>query len=216
MKIKICGLKRTEDVDYVNQYKPDYAGFVFAGTKRKIDFNTAKRLKRRLDSDIPAVGVFVNEDMALIKHLAEENVIDCVQLHGDETEDYIVTLRKKLEEISRKNVTIIKAVRVKTREQVLEAEKLSVDFLLLDAFTAEEYGGSGKVFNHDLIPKLSKPYFLAGGITSENVTSILQTLKDRDNLPYCVDVSSSVETEGFKDKDKIRKMVESIRNAIEK
>jgi phosphoribosylanthranilate isomerase len=149
--------------------------------------------------------------MALIKHLAEENVIDCVQLHGDETEDYIVTLRKKLEEISRKNVTIIKAVRVKTREQVLEAEKLSVDFLLLDAFTAEEYGGSGKVFNHDLIPKLSKPYFLAGGITSENVTSILQTLKDKDNLPYCVDVSSSVETAGFKDREKIRKMVEMIR-----
>lgn len=212
MQIKICGLKRNEDVDYVNQTKPDCVGFVFAGAKRKIDFDTAKMLREKLDPSIPSVGVFVNAKIEFVVQLLEEGVIQIVQLHGDEDANYIQNLRHELEKsvITYKNITIIKAIRVKSLEEVLEAEKMAVDYLLLDAFKEDEYGGSGKVFDHNLIPKLKKPYFLAGGITAGNVVGILDSLKRKDNLPYCVDVSSSVETDGLKDRAKIAQIVEVV------
>ena len=95
--------------------------------------------------------------------------------------------------------------------QILEDEKLPVDYLLLDAFHENEYGGSGKVFDHTLIPELTKPYILAGGIDSNNVTDILKTLSARNRSPFCVDVSSSVETNGFKDKAKIQQLVQIVK-----
>jgi len=227
MKIKICGIKRAEDIDYVNQYRPDWIGFVFAGKKRKIDFNTAKWLKSRLEPSIKAVGVFVHEEMDDIIKLVENHVIDLIQLHGEEDEEYIRKLHEKLCRMQLsdndiydlkngektkvtivKPVPIIKAVRVKSREQVLEAEKLPVDYLLLDAFMENEYGGGGKMFDHSLIPNLSKPYLLAGGIGCDNVVEIINSLKSKKvALPFCVDVSSSVETDGCKDAEKIRKIV---------
>lgn len=213
MKIKICGLKRKEDISYVNGANPDYVGFVFAGSKRKVDFETAKILKRQLKEGIPAVGVFVNEEIDFVVKLALENVIDVIQLHGDEDAAYIEALRKRLAQSIANyedNITIIKVIRVKNQEQVLEAEKINVNYLLLDAFKEDEYGGSGKVFDHNLIPKLSKPYFLAGGISSDNIIGILDMLKEKDNLPYCVDVSSSVETDGVKDQKKINEIVELV------
>lgn len=228
MNIKICGLKRTEDIDYVNRYKPDWVGFVFAGKKRKIDFDTAKLLKSRLDTSIKVVGVFVNEDIEYILKLVSNHVIDMVQLHGDEDENYILQLKeellramdskqKKSEGICNAEggevwcVPIIKAVRVQNTEQVLDAQRLSVDYLLLDAFKEDEYGGSGKVFDHNLIPNLTKPYLLAGGIGSENAEEIIRTLERKQiALPFCLDVSSSVETEGCKDEKKIQKIVQIV------
>ncbi len=212
MKIKICGLKRPEDVNYVNQSLPDFAGFVFAGTKRKIDFDTAYNLKKALNPSIPSIGVFVNAKIGDILHLVRENVLDYIQLHGDETEEYIITLRSELKAMGKEQIPIIKAVRVMSTEQVLNAEQLSVDYLLLDAFVAGEYGGSGKVFDHTLIPHLKKPFFLAGGIDSNNIETILETLKKEDKVPFCIDVSSSVETEGNKDEEKIAEMVSVIRH----
>lgn len=212
MKIKICGLKRIEDVDYVNQSCPDYIGFVFAGVKRKIDFETAQALKQRLDDTIPAVGVFVNADIGLIRKLVEAHVIDVVQLHGDEDLQYINALCAELKSrVGDRHVPIVKAVRVVNMQQVQEADRLPVDYLLLDAFKEDEYGGSGKVFDHTLIPKLSKPYFLAGGISTENVLDILNVLQEKGILPYCIDVSSSVETAGVKDKEKIAELVRLVK-----
>lgn len=212
MQIKICGLRREEDVDYVNQHKPDYAGFVFAGKKRRIDYDTASGLRERLDDSIPAVGVFIDEDIDNVVRLAKNSVIQIIQLHGDEDADYITRLRNKLEVNDLNDVKLIKAVRVKSFDQVEKAEKLDVDWLLLDAFSENEYGGSGKTFNHDLIRDIEKPYMLAGGIDSENVTEILG-LFSRKNviLPFCVDVSSSVETDGYKDADKIKDMISAVR-----
>jgi len=212
MQIKICGLRREEDIDYVNQRKPDYAGFVFAGKKRCIDYDTAAGLRERLDDSIPAVGVFIDEDIDNVVRLAKNSVIQIIQLHGDEDEDYITRLRNKLEDNDLNDVKLIKAVRVKSFDQVEKAEKLAVDWLLLDAFSENEYGGSGKTFNHDLIRNIEKPYMLAGGIDSENVTEILG-LFSRKNviLPFCVDVSSSVETDGYKDADKIKDMISAVR-----
>lgn len=211
MKIKICGLKRPEDVDYVNQAHSDWAGFVFAGTRRKIDYETACQLKLALDPGIVSVGVFVNAESSFIIHLVEEGVLDMVQLHGDEDRGYIETLRSALQARGKAQVPIIKAVRVRSAEQVLEAQQLPVEYLLLDAFTTDEYGGSGKVFDHELIPKLTKPYILAGGIDSKNVNAILRFLSENGKMPVCIDVSSSVETNGYKDKEKIKEMVAAIR-----
>lgn len=212
MRIKICGLRRVEDVEYVNKTSPDYVGFVFAGKKRKISFEMAKDLKQRLNKEIPVVGVFVNEDIKNICELVFENIIDVIQLHGDEDEEYVANLKTNLKQKSKENVTIIKAVRVENQKQVEDAEKYDVDYLLLDAFKEDEYGGSGKVFDHNLIPKLSKPYFLAGGISVDNVEDIISLLKEKNILPYCIDVSSSVETDGFKDEKKIGAIVDLVKS----
>lgn len=212
MQIKICGLKRKEDVDYVNQSMPDWVGFVFAGEKRKIDYETAKTLKQALNSQIRSVGVFVNEDISFITRLVQDGILDMVQLHGDENREYIMKLKECLGKSEKSDVPIIKAVRVKNVIQILEDEKLPVDYLLLDAFKEDEYGGSGKVFDHNLIPDLHKPYILAGGIGLDNVTEILRTLAGKNRSPVCVDVSSSVETDGFKDQIKIEELVQLVKN----
>lgn len=199
-KIKICGLKRECDIDFVNVAKPDYIGFVFADTKRYISPNDAKNLKKRLDKSIKAVGVFVNADISLVLWLVNEKVIDLVQLHGDEDDEYI----KKLK--SQTDVPIIKAVRVKTADDIISVDKCLADFLLLDKYSGECYGGTGECFDWSMIPKISKPYFIAGGITAENVSSALMY------NPYAVDVSSGVETDGFKDKEKIISFVKKVRS----
>lgn len=206
MQIKICGLKRTEDVEYVNASGPDYAGFVFAGTKRRITPAMAKQLKDRMNPQIRTVGVFVDENIEVIVQLVKEGTLNIVQLHGNEDVQYIQFLKQQLQ-LAGYLVPIIKAVRVQNRIQIEEADSLPVDYLLLDAFHADEYGGSGKVFDHNLIPPLTKPYLLAGGIDRNNVTEILRILEEKNNLPMAVDVSSSVETDGVKDAAKIDELV---------
>ena len=212
MKIKICGLKREEDVEHVNRWKPDYVGFVFAGEKRKIDYDTAKKLKSRLLPELQVVGVFVNEKHEFICRLVKDDIIHIVQLHGDEDADYIQQLKVELQANAKKDIPIVKAVRVKNTKQVLEAEQLPVDYLLLDAFKDGEYGGSGKVFNHELIPHLNKPYFLAGGIDCKNVMEIIGKIRIKNvSMPLCVDVSSAVEVNGNKDGELIQEMISLVK-----
>ncbi|MGN0469761.1 MAG: phosphoribosylanthranilate isomerase [Acutalibacteraceae bacterium] len=200
-KIKICGLSRECDIDFVNTAKPDFIGFVFAEkSKRRVDFDTALKLKNQLDKNIQAVGVFVNNDMDFVLSLVNNGIIDLIQLHGDEDENCIISLKEKT------SAKIIKAVRVKTTEDILRADKLPVDYLLLDTYTKGEYGGSGKTFDWNMIPKISKPYFLAGGLNAENIKSALKV------GAYCLDVSSGAETDGKKDKDKIIKIVNTVRS----
>ena len=200
-KIKICGLKRMEDVDYVNESMPDYVGFVFAGTKRKIDMVQAQKLKAKLNPQIPAVGVFVDEPMENIVQMVGEHIIDLVQLHGSEDETYIKSLKEQI------SVPIIKAVKVKSTEDILKAQGLDVDYLLLDAYSKNEAGGTGQQFDRNLIPDSVKNYFLAGGIGADNLESVI-----RECNPYAVDMSSSLETDGFKDREKIREVMKIIRN----
>ena len=200
-KIKICGLKRIEDIQYANELKPDYVGFVFAGTKRKIDYDTAKELRSHLDDGIKVVGVFVNEKISFISKLISAKIIDCVQLHGDEDERYIEELKKTVK------APIIKAVRVQTESDIRKAGKLDVDYLLLDAYSKDEYGGSGHGFDKSLIPDDIDDYFIAGGIDRTNIKDIILTYQ-----PYCVDVSSGVETEGFKNKELMKEVISIVRN----
>lgn len=201
-RIKICGLKRECDIDYVNEFSPDYIGFIFANTKRYVSPELAKTLKAWLDSRIKAVGVFVNEDLNTVCAIADSGTIDLIQLHGDENEEYINTVK------ARTGKPIIKAVRVKSSEQMLAAEKLPCDYLLLDTYRKEQYGGIGESFNWELIPKtLSKPFFLAGGLNSENILQAENTVK-----PYCLDISTGVEENGFKSREKIEEIIKIIRS----
>lgn len=200
-KIKLCGLKRTEDIEAVNIAKPDYIGFIFANTKRKVTREQSKKLKDMLDKDIKAVGVFVNEDINVVAQLASEKIIDIIQLHGDENSEYIQNLRTLT------NCPIIRAIRVKSKDDIIKSQNIDVEYLLLDAYHPEQYGGTGESFNHNLIPKNIKPYFLAGGINENNICNIIKTLN-----PYCIDLSSAIETNGLKDKKKILKIVELVRS----
>ncbi len=200
-KIKICGLSRECDIDFVNIAMPDYIGFVFAENRRRtISFEQAKNLKSSLNENIKSVGVFLNNDIDFIISIVKGNIIDMVQLHGDEDNKYIKILKSKI------NVPIIKAVRVRDAEDILSADKLDVDYILLDTYVKGLYGGTGKVFDWKMIPKISRPYFLAGGINSENIKSALNV------GAYCLDVSSGVEIDGKKDKEKIIEIVRTVRS----
>jgi phosphoribosylanthranilate isomerase len=192
-KIKICGLKRKEDIEYVNLAKPDYAGFVFAGVKRKIDFKTAARLRSLLNKNIESVGVFVNEPIENISAFCKDKIIDIIQLHGDEDGQYIDALRRKV------GNEIIKAVKI---QQGIMSEDISkADFILFDSDA-----GCGKTFDWNLIQGYDKPFFLAGGLNKDNMEKALKTLN-----PYCVDLSSGVETDGVKDFGKISEIVKIVR-----
>lgn len=197
-KIKICGLKRKEDISYVNELLPDFAGFVFAKSSRQVDAKKAAELKKQLSPKIKAVGVFVNADPQFIAELYQQQIIDLAQLHGDETADYIHRLKHLCP-----SLPLIKAVRVQSTKQILEAEKLPCDYLLLDTWQKDSYGGSGKTFDRSLIPPLTKPWFLAGGLNAENIAESISQCH-----PWAVDVSSAVETDGVKDKEKIRTFID--------
>ena len=192
-KIKFCGLKRPEDIKYANELKPDFIGFVFApGRKRTVDEDTAKELKNLLDSDIKAVGVFVDEDVKKVAKLLNDGIIDIAQLHGSEDEEYINSLRALCDR------PIIKAFMIDSPDDIKRADESSADYVLLDSGT-----GSGLKFDWDLIKEINRPYFLAGGLNCDNIENALNILN-----PYAVDVSSGIETEGLKDFDKMCKFAE--------
>ena len=201
-KIKICGLSRVEDIEAANQFKPDYIGFVFAeGSKRRVTKEQAARLKAALDPAILAVGVFVNAPVSEVQELCCEKIIDIVQLHGDEDESYISELKNAISN------PVIKAIRVQSTEQLILADSLPCDTLLLDSFNAEQYGGTGKSFDYTLIPRLKHSFFLAGGLNADNIIFAIDTCH-----PEVIDISGGVETNGVKDPEKIRTIIELVRN----
>lgn len=200
VKIKICGLTRIKDIEIVNEVLPDFIGFVFAKSIRRVNYKFAKTLKENLNSSIKAVGVFVNEEIDTIVKLWNDKVIDIVQLHGDENEEYIMSLRQFI------SCPIIKAARVKEKDDIKNVSKLSCDYILLDAYHEDQYGGNGTTFDWNLISNINKPYFLGGGIHFGNILGAIQICK-----PYCIDVSSGVETDGLKDAHKIEELVSLIR-----
>lgn len=194
-KIKLCGLRRAEDIEAANLLKPDYIGFVFyKKSKRYISYEEAKILKSMLL--IKAVGVFVDENPKVVADLLEKGIIDLAQLHGNEDEAYIKALRKLTDK------PLIKAFQIKTTEELKKAEASCADMILLDAGT-----GDGVSFDWDMLKSFNRPYFLAGGMTPENVSTAIEKLH-----PYGVDVSSGIETDGFKDPKKMREFVYNVRS----
>ena len=195
-KVKFCGLRRFEDIEYVNALKPEYIGFVFAKkSKRYVTPEFAKELKAALNPEIKACGVFVNEDAAEVIRLLREGIIDIAQLHGSEDGEYIQRIKAET------GRPVIKAFKIRSEEDAADAVVSCADMVLLDSGE-----GSGQVFNWQLISGISRPYFLAGGLCAENVGKAIETLN-----PFAVDVSSSIETNGYKDAEKMELFIKNVR-----
>lgn len=197
--VKFCGMRRIEDIEYANQCRPDYAGFILSdGFKRSVDFGTFCELDTYFDRDIKRVGVFVNEPLENILHCAYNETLDVIQLHGDEDGEYIQSLREIF------SGEIWKAVRAKCPDDIESADRMSCDKLVIDSYSENAYGGTGKRVNTEIVKnaKFTKPFFIAGGITEENISEIIKAV-----TPYGVDLSSGIETDGLKDLNKMKNII---------
>lgn len=195
-KIKICGLQSEDDISYVNELKPDYIGFVFLqGRRRYISPENAAHLRNLLNPSIQSVGVFVNEPVENVAKLLQNDTIQIAQLHGREDEAYA----KELKQLC--NKPIIKAFIIKDKKDIQDALTYPADYLLLDNGL-----GTGEAFDWSLIQNIEKPFFLAGGLTPENVQDAISLTH-----PYGVDTSSGVETDHKKDYYKIKEFINAVR-----
>jgi len=186
-KLKICGLFREQDIDFANEAKPDFIGFVFAEkSKRFVTPTQAETLRKKLSGEIVPVGVFVNAKIEDIVALHSNGVIDMVQLHGGEPDEYIAALKQQC------TAQIVRATPPHN-----DCASCS-DYILLDSSTP----GSGQTFDWALLQNidLSKNVFLAGGINLQNIEEAVKL------NPFAIDVSSGAETDGLKDREKILKL----------
>lgn len=195
-RIKLCGLSRKKDIETANALLPEYVGFVFApGSRRRVTTEQAEELKHLLNPGIHVVGVFVDEAPARVAELTQRGIIDLIQLHGNEDEAYLMELRRLTK------APVIQAFRVRSSDDLAAAAESTADCVLLDAGA-----GDGKTFDWAMLKGFERPYFLAGGLTPENVTSAVAALR-----PFAVDVSSGIETDGVKDPVKMRAFVKAAR-----
>ncbi len=195
-KIKLCGLSRDCDIETANKLKPDFIGFVFAAkSKRRVTHLQAAELKSKLDPEIKAVGVFLDDDLDMVASMLNLGIVDVVQLHGTEDEEYLAKLRTITDK------PIIKAFVIRSEDDVKRAEESSADYVLLDGGK-----GEGKAFDWSLLKEIKRPFFLAGGLNTENVAAAVKSLR-----PFAVDVSTGVETDGVKDTEKMTAFVAEVR-----
>lgn len=201
-RIKICGLTRPEDIRAVNEAKPDFAGFIveFPKSRRNVTVEQLKELRKNLDESILPTGVFVNAPVELPARLLNEGIIALAQLHGQEDEAYIRQLKAMTDR------PVIRAFSIKTEADVKRAIRSEADYILLD----QGAGGTGETFDWNLVPAIKRPWFLAGGLGCDNLEKAIKLLH-----PWAVDLSSSVETDGHKDPDKIAEAVQTVRNIKE-
>lgn len=201
-RVKICGLTREEDIAYANALKPDYVGFVFAPSKRQIAVEEAIKLIEKLDKNIKKVGVFVNAPMEEVRRIAAVCKLDVLQFHGEE----------KPQEITDFPQEVWKSFRIKDRESYQQLEAYTVGGYLLDTYVKGQQGGTGKAFDWNIDSDICRNKFiiLAGGLSSENIEEALEKMN-----PQVVDVSSGVETDGYKDFEKIKKFIEKVRRSYD-
>ena len=210
-KVKMCGISKVETIPAVVEAKPDYMGLVFAPSKRQVTVDQAKILIEELHKQcinhydtkvVKTVGVFVNETLDNLVRIADTANLDAVQLHGDEDETFIQSLKE------RTNVEVWKAIQIRTAADTEKWIDSSADMLLFDAYHKDERGGTGEVFDWSSLDAFERPFMLAGGIDSTNVARAIRTVR-----PYGIDISSGIETNGVKDDKKITaftKIVKSI------
>ena len=210
VKVKMCGLTRMEDIKAVNEYCPDFIGFVFAKSSRRyVSPEQAGLLALQARKEICRVGVFVNSPEKQILDLVKKGVIQIIQLHGDEDESYIARLRENLKSCGQagEKAKIIKAFSVKNQDDIKAAGLSKADYALFD----NGPGGTGKMFNWSFLKEIKKPYFLAGGISLDNIKEALNLGEETGCPPFALDISSGAETEGVKDRNKIEKIIRRIR-----
>lgn len=221
-KIKMCGISKVETIPAIVDAKPDYMGLVFAPSKRQVTVDQAKSLVKELHKQygnrysrdevqcsnqtlihqefIKTVGIFVNETLDNLVTIATEVNLDAVQLHGDEDEAFIQSLKE------RTNVEVWKAVQIRSAADAEKWIDSSADMLLFDAYHKDERGGTGEVFDWSCLDEFERPFMLAGGIDSTNVARAIRTVR-----PYGIDISSGIETEGVKDDEKIKAFTNIVR-----
>lgn len=200
-KIKICGIRRPQDVQAINTLLPEYTGFVFAPSRRQVSLDEAKDLSRQLHPSVCPVGVYVNADEAEIIKAVVSGAIRAVQLHGEESCRQVRELKACLPA----GIPVIKALRMEAGHSLREWQESEADYLLLDAAAA----GSGRPFDHELLVQageIRKPWFLAGGMNPDNVSPAIRRF-----APYGIDVSSGVETVGNKDIRKMEMLIRRVR-----
>jgi len=211
MKIKICGLFREQDIEYVNEARPDYCGFVFAESKRKVSPVQAAKLRQRLMEGITTVGVFINAPIEEITALYRDHVIDIAQLHGNEEENYITQLKQASGSMP---IPIIQVIKSEILSSLSPCNSVSsVVYSSADYFLIDSGAGSGETFNWGLLKSpvsspcslFNKPWFLAGGINLANIKQAMAL------NPFAIDVSSGAETDGVKDREKIVQLVATAR-----
>ncbi|MEW9082306.1 phosphoribosylanthranilate isomerase [Caldanaerobacter subterraneus] len=202
VKVKICGLRRLEDIYYANQLQPDFIGFVFSESKRRVDLKEALEFVKRLKEGIKKVGVFVNEPVEKVMEIAEKLKLDVLQFHGDETQEYIDNF---------KNFTVWKAIRIRSKLDLKKTGEFKVDAFLFDSFSEKGYGGTGEVFDWNILKAYKReiPVVLSGGLKEENVEEAIKLVR-----PYAIDVSSGVEVGGYKDFNKMKSFIEKVRGVI--
>ena len=215
-KVKMCGISKVETIPAVVEAKPDYMGLVFAPSKRQVTVDQAKTLVEELhkqytkrynngaeqsnNDEIKTVGVFVNETLDNLVSIATEANLDVVQLHGDEDEAFIQSIKE------RSNVEVWKAVQIRNAADAEAWIDSSADMLLFDAYHKDERGGTGEVFDWSCLDEFERPFMLAGGIDSTNVARAIRTVR-----PYGIDISSGIETDGVKDDEKIKAFTNIVR-----
>ena len=209
-KVKMCGISKVETIPAVVEAKPDYMGLVFAPSKRQVTVEQAKMLVEALHKQckeqnnmvsIKTVGVFVNETLDNLVTIANEANLDVVQLHGDEDEAFIQSLKE------RTNVEVWKAVQIRRAADAEAWIDSSADMLLFDAYHKDERGGTGDVFDWSCLDTFERPFMLAGGIDSTNVARAIRTVR-----PYGIDISSGIETNGVKDDEKITAFIKIVKS----
>ena len=216
-KVKMCGISKVETIPAVVEAKPDYMGLVFAPSKRQVTVDQAKILVEELhrgyakkygsdtehdkNDTIKTVGVFVNETVDNLVTIANEANLDAVQLHGDEDETFIQSLKE------RTNVEVWKAIQIRSAADVEKWIDSSADMLLFDAYHKDERGGTGEVFDWSSLDAFERPFMLAGGIDSTNVARAIRTVR-----PYGIDISSGIETNGVKDDEKITAFIKIVKS----
>ena len=195
MKIKLCGIRTIDDVRLINEAKPDFCGFIveFPQSFRSVSESELRKLTAQVSPEIKKVGVFVNAQKNLVIRLLQEHVIDLAQLHGQEDNNYIEEIQ------SRTGKMVIKAFSIKTKEDVERALQSPADYILLD----QGNGGTGQTFDWSLVPKINRPWFLAGGLGADNLQTAITRLH-----PWGIDLSSSLETNRKKDPAKIKQIME--------
>jgi phosphoribosylanthranilate isomerase len=195
-ELKICGLKRLEDIIAVNRHGADYAGFVFfEKSKRYVDPYKANELISLLRADIKPVGVFMDEPLDNVVRIARITGVELVQLHGHESEEYVEYVKRTLDR------PVIKAYKASEEGALEKALNSNADYVMIDSGA-----GSGKKFDWNILKDFKREYFLAGGLEPESVGEAIRMLE-----PFAVDVSSGVETDGIKDEKKIAEFIEAVR-----
>lgn len=190
-KVKICGIKTRAALDCAVKAGADYIGLVFAPSRRQVSIKEAKQLLTNLPKTVKAVGVFANSSLEELEAVLSQVPLDLLQIHGRLPDGLFETI----------DLPIIQALAIGDSD--LPSYDPSASYLLFDAPQA----GSGQPFDWQRLEtsQLSKPFFIAGGLTPDNVAQAIQTFQ-----PYGVDVSSGVETNGQKDLNKIRQFIESV------